>query len=142
MNITWTPERISRLTELWADGVSASLIAKEMELGKNAVIGKAHRLELPRRPSPILRNGPAPKTDVIAEATGAEARKLADDRKPQWLLSHRMAPSAHSRTCQFIAGEPSSDDTCKCGEPVRRGSSYCPAHHRRCWMRPKPRRAA
>lgn len=41
--------------------------------------------------------------------------------------------------CQFIEGEPSADDTCKCNAPVKPGSSYCPEHHERCWLPPPPK---
>lgn len=37
-----------------------------------------------------------------------------------------------ARTCQFIPGVPSPNDACKCGEPVREGSPYCPTHHAIC----------
>jgi GcrA cell cycle regulator len=47
---TWTDERIAELTRLWADGNSASHIAKHFgDCTRNAVIGKVHRLGLPGR---------------------------------------------------------------------------------------------
>jgi hypothetical protein len=54
-----------------------------------------------------------------------------------------LAP--RERTCQFIAGEKGVDFTSYsqpgiyCGKPVRAGSSWCPEHHRLCWL-PDPRR--
>lgn len=53
--MTWTAERIDELTRLWKDGHSASTIGKMLGISKNAVVGKAHRLQLPSRPSPIRR---------------------------------------------------------------------------------------
>ena len=38
----------------------------------------------------------------------------------------------HKR-CQWIDGEPTADDRCKCSRRVKTGSSYCPAHHKRAW---------
>ena len=35
--------------------------------------------------------------------------------------------------CQFIAGKPSPDDTCKCGREVKPHSPYCPEHDARCY---------
>ncbi len=36
--------------------------------------------------------------------------------------------------CQFIAGEPSFNDACKCGRKVKPGSPYCPEHHAHCYQ--------
>jgi hypothetical protein len=51
--IDWTPERIALLTRLWDEGRTAASIAMEIGCTKNAVVGKAHRLRLRGRPSPI-----------------------------------------------------------------------------------------
>ena len=53
--MNWTEERITLLRKLWAEGYSASRIGKELGVSKNAVVGKAHRIKLPPRPSPIKR---------------------------------------------------------------------------------------
>lgn len=36
--------------------------------------------------------------------------------------------------CQFIAGDPTNSDDCKCGHPAKLGSSYCARHHAICWI--------
>ena len=71
MTSPWTDERVERLTELWNDGRTASQIGRALDVSRNAVIGKAHRLELPGRPSPILRNGTAEarRQAALARAT-------------------------------------------------------------------------
>jgi len=52
--MSWTDERIDRLKTMWADGATASQIADELGgVSRNAVIGKAHRLGLEQRPSPV-----------------------------------------------------------------------------------------
>jgi GcrA cell cycle regulator len=59
--MSWTDERIERLKELWSQGMTASQIADELgTISRNAVIGKAHRLGLQARPSPVKPNEPAP----------------------------------------------------------------------------------
>ncbi|MGO1120056.1 GcrA family cell cycle regulator [Rhodovibrionaceae bacterium A322] len=55
--MSWTPERVEELTNLWNAGHSASVIGKQLGVTKNAVVGKAHRLKLTARPSPIRRDG-------------------------------------------------------------------------------------
>lgn len=56
----WWPGRIDALRRLWLEGKTASEIALELGPGfsRNSVIGKAHRLGLPPRPSPL--GGPTP----------------------------------------------------------------------------------
>jgi len=52
--MSWTDERIDRLKAMWADGSTASQIAEDLGgVSRNAVIGKAHRLGLESRPSPV-----------------------------------------------------------------------------------------
>lgn len=45
----WSDQKIQQLREMWLDGHSISEIAKTIEISRNAVAGKAHRLELPKR---------------------------------------------------------------------------------------------
>ena len=54
--MTWTEERVDNLKRLWGAGHSASEIGQAIGVTKNAVIGKAHRLKLSGRPSPIQRS--------------------------------------------------------------------------------------
>lgn len=65
-NFDWTTEAIERLKALWAAGHSTAEIGRRMGTSKNSVISKAHRLELPARPSPIRGRGerrtPPPRT--------------------------------------------------------------------------------
>ena len=60
--MSWTDERIDRLKSMWAKGATASQIADELGgVSRNAVIGKAHRLGLQSRPSPVKPNEPEAK---------------------------------------------------------------------------------
>src|ERR687898_163448 len=69
--MSWTDERIAKLTKMWEGGATASQIADELGgVSRNAVIGKAHRLGLKARPSPVKANEPKP----------APARKEAESR--------------------------------------------------------------
>ncbi|MDG6095623.1 GcrA family cell cycle regulator [Acetobacter sp. AN02] len=66
----WTDETIARLRELWDQGLSTAEIGRTLGFTKNAVVGKAHRLSLPARPSPIRQKkaaGPSEKTAAPAE---------------------------------------------------------------------------
>ena len=87
--MSWTDERIDRLKELWTQGMTASHIADELGgVSRNAVIGKAHRLGLQSRPSPVKANeGPGeiapspfqPESPAQAEAEPQAAEAAAED---------------------------------------------------------------
>ncbi|MGZ8349921.1 MAG: GcrA family cell cycle regulator [Allosphingosinicella sp.] len=75
--MSWTDERIERLRELWSQGVTASQIADELGgVSRNAVIGKAHRLGLQSRPSPVKPN------ETEAAAPAAERPQPAPKAAP------------------------------------------------------------
>jgi len=60
----WTPGKVKKLTELWEQGKTGSEIAKALGGGvtRSAVIGKARRLKLSPRPSPLKRKA---EPDII-----------------------------------------------------------------------------
>jgi len=69
--MSWTEERIDRLKSMWAEGSTASQIAEELGgVSRNAVIGKAHRLGLESRPSPV-KPGEEKEKKVKAPAPSA-----------------------------------------------------------------------
>ncbi|HRI77641.1 MAG TPA: GcrA family cell cycle regulator, partial [Alphaproteobacteria bacterium] len=76
--MSWTDERIALLKKMWKDGKSAAEIAKTLGKGvtRNAVIGKAHRMGLSGRPSPIKKPA-APKKEPAAKKERATAAPAA-----------------------------------------------------------------
>lgn len=81
----WTDETIARLKELWAEGLSTAEIGRRLSITKNAVVGKAHRLSLPPRPSPIRRSDKTKVagTETAAKAAPAAAAAPAKEKAPQ-----------------------------------------------------------
>ena len=82
--MSWTEERIERLKKMWHDGATASQIADELGgVSRNAVIGKAHRLGLEQRPSPV-KPGEEKETKTAAPAAAAapKAAPKAEAAKP------------------------------------------------------------
>jgi GcrA cell cycle regulator len=80
--MSWTDERIDRLKALWTQGMTASQIADELGgVSRNAVIGKAHRLGLQARPSPVKPNE-IPGDAVAVPETEAEAEPYPVDAEP------------------------------------------------------------
>src|SRR5436190_18194707 len=75
--MSWTDERIERLKTMWTQGSTASQIAEELGgVSRNAVIGKAHRLGLESRPSPV-KAGEEKEKKAPAKAAAASAPKSA-----------------------------------------------------------------
>ena len=66
--MSWTDERIAKLKDMWESGATASQIADDLGgVSRNAVIGKAHRLGLKARPSPVKeKEKPAPAPAAAA----------------------------------------------------------------------------
>ena len=65
--MSWTDERIDTLKTMWEKGLTASQIAESLGgVSRNAVIGKAHRLGLQARPSPVKANDPEVKATAAA----------------------------------------------------------------------------
>ena len=58
--MSWNDNNVSRLKELWDQGLPTAQIGKLLGFTKNAVVGKAHRIGLERRPSPIRRTAVKP----------------------------------------------------------------------------------
>jgi GcrA cell cycle regulator len=95
--MSWTEERIEKLTKMWEGGATASQIADELGgVSRNAVIGKAHRLGLKARPSPVKPNdkseAPAPKAP--RPAPPPEPRAVAPRPAPTPAPSAAPAPRA------------------------------------------------
>ena len=78
--MSWTEERIERLKAMWTEGSTASQIADELGgVSRNAVIGKAHRLGLEARPSPVK---PGEEKEKPAPAAAAPAPKAEKVERP------------------------------------------------------------
>ena len=87
--MSWTDERVEILTKMWADGNSASQIAKELGgVTRNAVIGKVHRLGLSNRATTTTSGKSESKTKSSPKSSPRakqKARKV--DRKSTRLNS-------------------------------------------------------
>lgn len=83
--MSWTDERIATLRKMWEGGATASEIATELGgVSRNAVIGKAHRLGLKARPSPVKANEKKkPVAAPAAKKPAAPAPVAAAPRAPE-----------------------------------------------------------
>jgi len=104
--IVWTKERISELRRLWAEGLTTGEIGKKLSVSKNAVVGKAHRLRLTSRPSPI--------------------KKSRLEKKEETRI--RSVVELSALTCRWPIGDPRDVTFHFCGKRVLTGKPYCSEH--------------
>ena len=82
--MSWTDERIDQLKGMWERGLTASQIAEELGGGsRNAVIGKAHRLGLQSRPSPVKANDAPKKAAVPPRKPASTAPAVEAEAAPR-----------------------------------------------------------
>jgi GcrA cell cycle regulator len=120
--MSWTDERVALLKKLWGEGKTAAEIAQALGgVTRNAVIGKAHRLKLSNRVSPIQQNkkpiAAAPRPERKIEVPVFDKnRELIDmlDLKP--------------RECRWPLGDPREENFGFCGAAGVPGLPYCADH--------------
>ncbi len=114
--MSWTPERIAELQKLWQEGLSTAEIGRQLGISKNAVVGKAHRLGLSSRPSPIRRNGKgeSPKS------------------KPRLVTLEDLTAGM----CRWPFGDPGDEDFHFCGKKAVQGKPYCADHAAKAYVQP------
>jgi GcrA cell cycle regulator len=164
----WTEEAIARLRVLWDEGHSTAEIGRRMAVSKNAVVGKAHRLNLPARPSPIRRDAtgaarPAtprrvtgPTLPPLSAALTAEreivvAAPVAIQRAPTPVAARpapspsaplRAVPVSRGRnpSCCWPIGEPGTKSFRFCDAEAASGKPYCGEHAQLAYVKVRERR--
>lgn len=138
--MSWTDERVSALKKLWAEGHSASQIAKQLGgVTRNAVIGKVHRLGLSGRatPSRPVKRPPRlarPKPRVLPDGSVKVPAPQAPERPaeaPRTVIE-RQEPLAPLPPLTMADGEPATiltlrDSMCKwpIGDPADPKFAFC-----------------
>lgn len=125
---SWSDERVATLRKLWAEGLSASQIAKQLGgVTRNAVIGKADRLGL------VGRSAQA-KPD-LGRIKSAVAKKVARSKKTEAAVLQPIDATLTIETvragqCRYLAGEPSGP---VCGREAPVGP-FCAYHRALCYQ--------
>lgn len=114
MSHEWTPQRINALIALWEEGIPTSEIGRRLDITKNAVIGKVHRLGLPKRGSPI-------KERVKPKKAVAESR----------LTLSKLRPGM----CSWPEGDPGTPEFHFCGKEQVAGKPYCAEHCAKAYIK-------
>ena len=136
--MAWTEERVEKLRELWDKGLSASQIAKELAEGvtRNAVIGKAHRMGLASRPSPV-KSDPAKR----AAAVKKKAAPKKDPVKTKAPATGKISILELTESmCKWPIGHPGEPDFHFCGKPSQPTFPYCANHCVEAYQVQQPRR--
>ncbi|MBE1237955.1 global cell cycle regulator GcrA-like protein [Phaeovibrio sulfidiphilus] len=102
--MVWNDDTVERLKKLWADGLTTGDIGKQLGVSKNAVVGKAHRLGLKARPSPIKRT-----------------KKEKDEKI-------RSVVDLKADSCRWPIGDPRHPNFHFCGKTAIPGKPYCSEH--------------
>lgn len=155
----WTDETILRLRELWAEGCSTAEIGRRLGVSKNAVVGKAHRLDLTARPSPIRRDGAGPKRPrrpTIRRVAGPTLPPLASTRGPAPIMAaaprpavtppaprlQPVPPPRYGRviTCCWPIGEPGTRSFRFCDASSVPGKPYCDEHAELAYVKVRDKR--
>lgn len=143
----WTDETVEELKKMWDRGMTTGQIAKALNVTKNSIIGKVHRLCLTARPSPIKKLPGKESTSVAKEEKPAKAPKSSAKSAPvAEVVKEIPEPSVakpaatfveetniplvklDNHTCRWPLGDPRDDDFCFCGKRVRTGQTYCEEH--------------
>lgn len=134
----WTPDQITQLTQLWREGLSTAEIGKRLGISKNAVVGKAHRLHLASRPSPIKRVGPRPTIVRHTPHVRPAMPVAAPAPAPQPVAQPRRVELSN-QSCRWPIGHPGDEDFHFCTQRAIQGKPYCVEHSAVAYVKAKPK---
>ena len=131
----WTEEKVLKLRELWTKGYTASQIAEMLgDTSRNAVIGKAHRLNLEER-APSKSSNKSEKRNVPKTNSKNRGYVSRKSRFKSLMLDKNFEPenptsleNLTDQTCKWPTGHPDEENFYFCGRKPEKNFSYCKLH--------------
>ena len=118
-NFVWDEDKLNKLRKLWDDGLPITKIGNEIGVSRNAIAGKAHRMGLPKRNSPISKSGDPRKNQ--------ETNNSDNSRELPLKIMLRDVEWSRNRCCWPI-GDPKLPGFSFCGTAIIPGRPYCEEH--------------
>ena len=132
--MSWTDEKVNKLKELWGKGQTASQIAEIIGgVSRNAVIGKAHRLNLSSKIKTRTtlklnrKNLKDEQTPRNLKGIRGKFRSLILDKDFEPAKNLNLEELTED-TCKYMEGNPDEKDSSFCGRKTVEKFSYCPLH--------------
>ena len=133
----WDDSNVARLRDLWDQGLPTAQIGKLLGFTKNAVVGKAHRIGLERRPSPIRRTAVKPdrkkaRSPVIPKLNFENKSVEQEEVRTPIQVFHtsvkNLLSTSNKRRCEWPEGHPDESEFHFCGKERFEDKPYCLDH--------------